>query len=619
VKKIWFLFVLIALLGAGCALTPPAIVSFSVEPSNINAGQSATLTWTVNNASLVKIDPFSGNQYPSGSTVVSPSATTTYVLIASNAGGSVTATALLTVNTQVTPSPAEPVSPKPTIPAVSNFTVAPTSINAGDSATLEWDVTGATSVFIEPDIGSVALSGSKVVAPTYSTNYVLTASNAGNTIASLVTLNINPYPPYLPSSQVPYPSALLGALPQVNFFDINPPIINAGSSTTIKWDISNADNVFIDNGIGDVSQSGTMTITPSATTIYTITASSLYGSSSSSATIMVNPTSKVPVITSFSGSPISITTGGSSTLQWNVTGATSVSIDQGIGMVPSSGARSVSPIATTKYTLTATDNAGSVVASTTVIVSPTSGTPAILSFTSDPGSVLVGKSSILEWNVTGAKSVFIDQGIGTVPLSGTKLVSPSSPTVYTLTATNSLGSVSSSATVTITQPTSLPLILSFSIYPTSIQPGDSATLQWQTGGATSVSIDQGVGTVAQAGQLQVSPADTTTYTLTATNDAGSVTAAVTLTVIVVTGQPFIVSFSASPTVIPLGDSATLQWQVTGATSVSITPGIGTISASGTRVVEPTQMTTYILTARNSAGVTTHTAQLAVTFLPQRLK
>jgi hypothetical protein len=31
------------------------------------------------------------------------------------------------------------------------------------------------------------------------------------------------------------------------------------------------------------------------------------------------------------------------------------------------------------------------------------------------------------------------------------------------------------------------------------------------------------------------------------------------------------------------------------------------------------MTTYILTARNSAGVTTHTAQLAVTFLPQRLK
>jgi hypothetical protein len=128
-----------------------------------------------------------------------------------------------------------------------------------------------------------------------------------------------------------------------------------------------------------------------------------------------------------------------------------------------------------------------------------------------------------------------------------------------------------------------------------------------------------VGTVAEVGQLQVSPSTTRTYTLTATNNAGSVTASVTLTVIAVTGQPFIVSFSASPTVTPLGGSATLQWQVDGATSVTITPNVGSVPPSGTRVVEPTQTTTYILTARNSVGVTTHTAQVAVTFEPQRLK
>jgi hypothetical protein len=66
-------------------------------------------------------------------------------------------------------------------------------------------------------------------------------------------------------------------------------------------------------------------------------------------------------------------------------------------------------------------------------------------------------------------------------------------------------------------------------------------------------------------------------------------------------------------VIPLGETATLQWQVTGATSISITPGPGTVDASGTRVVTPDQTTVYVLAARNSAGVVTHTALVTVTF------
>jgi hypothetical protein len=617
VKKILFIFVLLALLGAGCSLTPPTIVNFSINPSTIDAGQSATLTWTVNNASLVKIDPFSGNQYSSGSTVVSPPATTTYVLIASNAGGSVTATALLTVNTSVTPSPSEAVSPTPTIPVVNNFTVAPTSINAGNSATLQWNVTDATSVFIEPDIGYVPLSGSQLVSPAYSTDYVLTASDASNTVTSSVTLTVNPYPAYVSSYPGPYPSASPGVLPVVDFFDINPPIINAGSSTTIQWNISNANFVFIDNGINEVPQSGTMTITPSATTVYTLTATNLYGSVTSSATVMVSSAAGAPEILHFSATPSSITTSSSSNLQWDVTGATSVSIDQGIGAVPSSGTKSISPAVTTKYTLTAMNNAGSVIASTTVTVAPASGKPVIVSFTASPDSITAGHSSLLEWDVTGATTVSIDQGVGAVPLSGTKLVTPASTTAYTLTTTNSSGSVDASATVTIVQSTALPVILRFSIYPTSIRSGGPAILQWQTGGATSVSIDQGVGTVAPFGELQVSPASTTTYTLMATNNAGSVTAKVNLTVIIETGQPFIVSFSARPTAIPFEGSSTLEWQVTGATSISITPGVGSVPTSGTRVVEPTQMTTYILTARNSIGVTTHTAQVAVIFEPQR--
>ena len=75
-----------------------------------------------------------------------------------------------------------------------------------------------------------------------------------------------------------------------------------------------------------------------------------------------------------------------------------------------------------------------------------------------------------------------------------------------------------------------PAIRSFSVTPMSIVAGQSVTLSWTTTGATSVSIDQGVGTVAATGTVAVSPAATTTYTLTATNAGGTSSASLTVTV-----------------------------------------------------------------------------------------
>ncbi|MEM7235086.1 MAG: hypothetical protein AAF517_23110, partial [Planctomycetota bacterium] len=66
--------------------------------------------------------------------------------------------------------------------------------------------------------------------------------------------------------------------------------------------------------------------------------------------------------------------------------------------------------------------------------------------------------------------------------------------------------------------------------PSTIMEGGSALLEWETTGASSVSIDQGVGAVSLDGTVSVSPATTTTYTITATGPAGSVDAQVTVTV-----------------------------------------------------------------------------------------
>lgn len=78
---------------------------------------------------------------------------------------------------------------------------------------------------------------------------------------------------------------------------------------------------------------------------------------------------------------------------------------------------------------------------------------------------------------------------------------------------------------------SAPVVAQFSAEPTSIQRGQSSTLRWEvTGSATSVSIDQTIGTVQNTGNRRVFPSEATTYTLTATGPGGSTTASATVNV-----------------------------------------------------------------------------------------
>jgi hypothetical protein len=116
-----------------------------------------------------------------------------------------------------------------------------------------------------------------------------------------------------------------------------------------------------------------------------------------------------------------------------------------------------------------------------------------------------------------------------VAASGTQTVSPTQTTTYTLTATGGSQTVTSTVTVTVTGATAAPTV-QFSASPTTVQAGQSATLTWSTTNATSVSIDQGIGTVAASGTQSVSPTQTTTYTLTATGGGQTVTGTATVTV-----------------------------------------------------------------------------------------
>lgn len=78
--------------------------------------------------------------------------------------------------------------------------------------------------------------------------------------------------------------------------------------------------------------------------------------------------------------------------------------------------------------------------------------------------------------------------------------------------------------------TPVPVITAFSTGAAAVDPGNPVDLAWTVSGASSLSLDNGIGTVTGRTSLTVSPSRTTTYTLTAANAGGSVTARTTVAV-----------------------------------------------------------------------------------------
>lgn len=189
---------------------------------------------------------------------------------------------------------------------------------------------------------------------------------------------------YYESSQpeAPPETTIPTALPYINYFTAEPAIISPGSASTISWDVSNAETVTVSYGtfVNAVPPVGMATAGPTSTTTYTLTATS--GASTVSATVTVaveggapppsGPTGAgSPVINSFTASPETINAGGSSTLSWDVSNATLITLAGGTKTATLNHAVDstiVEPTSTTTYTLTATNSAGSVIDTAKVTV-----------------------------------------------------------------------------------------------------------------------------------------------------------------------------------------------------------------------------------------------------------
>ncbi len=158
--------------------------------------------------------------------------------------------------------------------------------------------------------------------------------------------------------------------PPLVSFTSNAPRIDTGQELTLSWEVNAFESLTIDNGVGDVAGNtadgmGTITVSPTESTTYTLTGVQADIEQSRSIFVFVG----APVISRFEiNGADTIRAGGSATLIWNAQGTTSVSIEPDLGVIESGNRADVSPTSTTTYTLTATNEFGSVTSEVTVNV-----------------------------------------------------------------------------------------------------------------------------------------------------------------------------------------------------------------------------------------------------------
>lgn len=231
---------------------------------------------------------------------------------------------------------------------------------------------------------------------------------------------------------------------------------------------------------------------------------------------------------------------------------------------------------------------------------PETPAPSCDMFTANPDAIMVGGKATLNWESTNATQAFINNGIGAVAVDGSIEVSPLMSTTYVLTLIGAEDkTVNCEVPVTVSED-EVPVCELFTASPSQLPiGGGDVTLNWEVLKAETVTITPTIGTVGLTGTQVTNVTESTTFKLIAEDANGdkvSCEAPVTVPdpeLLTCEGN---VNFTASDYSIRRGNKITLAWSTTNVDSLSISE-IGETSLSGTKVVEPNDDTTYVLTAK----------------------
>jgi Carboxypeptidase regulatory-like domain len=203
--------------------------------------------------------------------------------------------------------------------------------------------------------------------------------------------------------------------PTINTFTCTPTNLPGGAGpVTLTWAVNGAISLTVEPTVGSVTpvNNGSTTVQVTAATTFTLSATGLNGSSTATCQVSVT---QVPVINSFTASPPSYPDGGGFVLlSWSVTGAATLSIDQGVGAVTPAtvGSKTVLVSVTTTFTLTAMDSAGNTLATAMVTVFPPTSTTVngtVVDIEGQPASgqtVLITSGGFSQMTTTDANGAF---------------------------------------------------------------------------------------------------------------------------------------------------------------------------------------------------------------------
>jgi hypothetical protein len=457
------------------------------------------------------------------SITVSPNVTTRYTVTSSESGK---CSKTDTVNVTVRPYVSTTITPNQTICQGGSVTL---SVSGGTSRT--WN-TGATT-------------NSITVSPNATTRYTVTSNESGKcSTTDTVTVTVRPY-----------------------------------VSTTISRDTTicrgQSVNLTVSGGTSRTWSNGatatTITVTPLATTTYTVTSNaSNQCSTIDTVTVTVRPYVSTTIsrdTTICIGQSVNLAISGGTSHTWN-TGATTNSI-------------TVSPNTTTTYTVTSNaNNQCSTTDTVTVTVRPYVSTTI-----SRDTTICVGETVSLTVN-GGTSRTWSNGGTGT-----SITVTPSTTTTYTVTS-NQANQCSTIDTVTVTVQ---PYVVTSISSDTSICPGEPVSLT-VTGGTSRVWSNGNT-----ASTITVRPITPTTYIVTSSQaNQCSTTDTVTISI-----KPSVTTTVSGNTTICRGASAILT--ATGGTSRTWSTG----QTQDTIVVTPTVTTTYAVRT-DSTGICSNIDSIKVT-------
>lgn len=249
----------------GATAAPPSILAFTATPNTIRAGDSSTLSWSTDAATMITIDNNVGFETATGSTTVTPATTTTYTLTAKQGTQQTTATATVTVLTtpviNVTSFPNAMLQPAGSGGATASYAI----MNSGGAAATV-TLTQNGSFFTQaPASFSLAPGATTVVTITG------TAQTAGSYEGASIINGSIQVPVKLLSAAAP--SGTVTAVAVAPRVDVAAPPSSAPSGTVQFTNTGNATltGILTSDVPWMVPQTGQVTIAPGATATFNFT------------------------------------------------------------------------------------------------------------------------------------------------------------------------------------------------------------------------------------------------------------------------------------------------------------------------------------------------------------